>query len=658
VSPTAIPVRFLVTGPDSPLTASVSRAMLALESHPAATGAKPRGAIHVQVHDGSLDDLRAANRSLRRAGLTCLVVREEVGTAVIGPWLLPGRPGCHECLLARQEAALLGDRAAVGILRQLERGPCTPGGAGWAAGPARHLVAAMVAAEVAALTFGGTPQAVEAVLSVALDSLEGRRHRFVPHPHCSSCGGLEPDSAEAAVIELTPRPKAHPRQYHAVDLAAGLESLEEACVDAGCGLLTGWWTPGPDDEQSFLPMMTASVAAGRRGANGHGRAIDYRSARVVAVCEGLERYGGLAPMARRTVVRASFDDLGPTAAIDPRRFGLPSPGPAEPSPDQVTRYSPSLVMSWVWAFSFGLGRPALVPEQLAYYGPSTPAPERFVVETSNGCALGGNLEEAILHGILEVAERDAFLVTWHARLPAPRLDLASVRDTTTRLLIDRFERVSGYRLRAFDITLPHAPPCFWLMAVDEADDETRPRAACSAGSSLDPEKGILSALVELVTMMPHQRRSYAGERERALGMLAAPDLVTRMEDHPLLNGLPEAWPRFEFLGQTSRSLAEAFPGHREREGELDLTRELRGLIDSYLEHGLDVLVVNQTSIEQRRVGMHCVKVLIPGTLPMTFGHRNRRLAGLDRLRSLPVLMGHRSTPLADADVCQHPHPFP
>ena len=74
-------------------------------------------------------------------------------------------------------------------------------------------------------------------------------------------------------------------------------------------------------------------------------------------------------------------------------------------------------MDWVWGYSFLQERPILVPELLAYY--SLSCGEGFVYETSNGCALGGSLEEAIFHAIMEVVERDSFLLTWYARLPSP-----------------------------------------------------------------------------------------------------------------------------------------------------------------------------------------------------------------------------------------------
>ena len=45
-------------------------------------------------------------------------------------------------------------------------------------------------------------------------------------------------------------------------------------------------------------------------------------------------------------------------------------------------------------------------ESIAYY--SLGHRDAYVYETSNGCANGGSLEEAIFHGILEIVERDAF----------------------------------------------------------------------------------------------------------------------------------------------------------------------------------------------------------------------------------------------------------
>jgi len=53
-----------------------------------------------------------------------------------------------------------------------------------------------------------------------------------------------------------------------------------------------------------------------------------------------------------------------------------------------------------------------------------------------------------------------------------------------------------------------------------------------------------------------------------------------------------------------------------------------------------------------------VRVLIPGMLPMTFGHHLTRINGLERVRQVPVTLGYEKEPLRDDQLNPHPHPFP
>jgi len=55
--------------------------------------------------------------------------------------------------------------------------------------------------------------------------------------------------------------------------------------------------------------------------------------------------------------------------------------------------------------------------------------------------------------------------------------------------------------------------------------------------------------------------------------------------------------------------------------------------------------------------LHCVKVLIPGMLPMTFGHHLTRLSGLERVLRIPAQLGYTGQPLTFDRLNQHPHPF-
>lgn len=99
-----------------------------------------------------------------------------------------------------------------------------------------------------------------------------------------------------------------------------------------------------------------------------------------------------------------------------------------------------------------------------------------------------------------------------------------------------------------------------------------------------------------------------------------PFLVRQMEDHSMLYGLKEAEERLNFLLANDRPVQSFKEAFKPKEKHADLTDELNMLIKTFSNLNLEVIVVNQSTPETLRNGLHCVKVLIPGMLPMTFGH--------------------------------------
>ncbi len=60
----------------------------------------------------------------------------------------------------------------------------------------------------------------------------------------------------------------------------------------------------------------------------------------------------------------------------------------------------------------------------------------------------------------------------------------------------------------------------------------------------------------------------------------------------------------------------------------DLADDLRDLVARFLVSGMDVIAVDTTSPEAAAGGFACAKVIVPGAVPMTFGHHYRRVHGL------------------------------
>ncbi|MFE2377009.1 TOMM precursor leader peptide-binding protein [Streptomyces sp. NPDC059398] len=613
-------------------------------------------------------------RDLVADGHPLLLVVAELDRVVIGPQIRPGAPGCHRCLAARRAGARADAAEAAALLATY--GSRLTG----TVSPLLTPIAADLAANLAlsGLTAAGATEnagaAEDAVTMLRLTDLGITRHVFLPDPHCPGCGSLPDDAPAHAEIPRVPRPKPDPGVLRVRDLRAERAVLEARYVDDETGVLKGLRNRG----LHTLPFSEAKVGPPESVDGGYGRALDFRTARVTAIAEALERLGGGHPGGRTTVMHGSHRELAaryPGGVLDPATTGSHEPRRYQEPGFPFQPYHPDLGLPWVWGYSLTREQPVLVPESLAYYrlGRHRPHPARpFVSEISNGCALGGCVEEAALYGLLELAERDAFLLTWYARVPAPALDLHTARDRRIGLLADRIRERTGYRVEVFDVTGAEGIPCFWAAAVDtrprpapgSGHDAPRPAVLCAGGSGLDPERGIFGALHELVTAIEAYGLIYPQRREDAARMREDPEQVRLMDDHALLYCDPVAARRLDFLlapgGRPPqerlnlRELADryAWPRHT------DLRADLDTLVSRFAANGLEAIVVDQTTPVHAASGLSCVKAVVPGLLPMTFGHHLRRISGLDRVLTVPHRLGRLSRPLRPEEVNPHPHPFP
>jgi ribosomal protein S12 methylthiotransferase accessory factor len=613
------------------------------------------------------------NQQCLSLGIPWLRAYCEFGTGIIGPFVDPREAGCVACVELRRRTAMR-DAKDFEFLCQQDEKEMRAREQPWLTNSHLEILAQLVALEVS--TSLKTPHLVRtrrASLYLDLSTLHCQKHRFLPEPECPACGNRLPDTPEAATISLQSRPKLSPSTYRIRSLKAHAKEIFETYVDVKTGLISAL----VKDPYYSIAMITAWIGI-NNGGEGHaqmsgtGRTLSYEQSQLAAIAEALERYGGQRPKTKRITVEATYQQLG-EQALDPTTLGLHTAEQYALPRFRYVAYHHDLLCPWVWGYSFKRQAPILVPKHVGYYGAlrlgtkptdgGTCSIEQsaFVYEISNGCALGNCLEEAIYYGILEVAERDAFLMTWYAQLSVPRLDPRSATDPEVSLMLENIESASGYTIYVFNTTLDHGIPCCWVMAVDEQDRDNMPKALCAAGSHPNPELAVLNALQELEMMVKRPFDDFQTQREAALEMLIDPLAVKEMEDHSLLYYLPEAFERLSFLSDSSASpqtFQEAFADFYSRKPTLDLRDDLTALIEHYVVHGIDIVVVDQTAPEHAAQDFHCVKVIMPGMLPMTFGHQYRRHTGFQRLYHLPAQLGYRNGPLTDADINPHPHPFP
>jgi len=202
--------------------------------------------------------------------------------------------------------------------------------------------------------------------------------------------------------------------------------------------LTGLDDIGIPTAQAVRPAsMTLSVS--------QGKAPTLAAAKVSAAMESLECWHSenLRPHLRAT----SADALRSTLGYDPNR--LPRPA--------GSIFHGAARLDWVRATTLLTGRASWLP----YLSVLTTvevqgrlAPPLFTMDT-NGLASGNTYDEAALHGLYEVMERDS-----QARTPEPgaQIDPASVTDAGCRALLDQIAR-SGNEVTLHDRTVWPGYPC-------------------------------------------------------------------------------------------------------------------------------------------------------------------------------------------------------
>ncbi|KPV43404.1 TOMM precursor leader peptide-binding protein [Alicyclobacillus ferrooxydans] len=653
----------------------------------------------------------AAEQVFRGRGIPWLRGFVSFGTGVVGPLVRPSHAGCSQCADWRTLMTESDRREMLQIRMQLGNGGVVLARDVWGTRTGLTQMAILLIREVgqalrdvendSSVIDCEACSVIDHLICVNMKTLETTRHFVLPNASCPVCGALPEDTSDAAVIQLEPSPKLDAQSYRSRSMDDLQETLVHDYLDSRSGLFNA------KVQDLITPYAAVSInlplMMGDEGTSG--RSHSYKECEPIAILEGLERFCGLEPRGKRTTVVDSYANLQ-ADALNPASVGLHEPSQYARPTFPFQALSKDLPMEWVWGYSLTKERPILVPKQLAYY--SLGCDGGFVYETSNGCALGGTRMEAVFHGILEVVERDAFLLTWYAQLPLPRVDLSSYPDSELQWMIARLRTVAGYDLHFFNATMENGIPTVFAIAKNRRSYGLN--LMCSAGSHVDPMRATKSAIQETAGMLLRFDEKLETKRAEYLQMLRDSSYVRQMDDHSMLYGLPEAEERLGFLLREKRpvqSFEEAF-GVGNSSGEAsgtgpaneadrvgaangtgpangadgvgaasgtgpengvdgvgvasgrhrDLTDDLKDLLAVFRRLNMDVIVVDQTSPEISRNGLSCVKVIIPGMLPMTFGHHLTRLEGLDRVLTVPMKLGYTTKPLNRKDLNPYPHPFP
>src|SRR6266545_4533293 len=262
--------------------------------------------------------------------------------------------------------------------------------------------------------------------------------------------------------------------------------MREKSTLAGPATESGLTGPGPVANDFDGIVGSAFVPCSGKG-------WTRRQARDGALGEALERYAAMTWRPQRTI-SATYDGLG-RPALHPRDLVLFADHQYDVVPYQP--WLPETELEWVPAQSLVTGNDLWIPLLAAHLGYEPPAGAALFPATSNGFAAGPDPAGATLRALLEVVERDAFLIAWSHRLPGRCVAAADVPDYRTRAL------AAAYARRGTELVVHLLPTdTSAAVALAIAWSDRAPAAVTGLAASLDPVAATRSAVFEAAQARP------------------------------------------------------------------------------------------------------------------------------------------------------------
>lgn len=386
---------------------------------------------------------------------------------------------------------------------------------------------------------------------------------------------------------------------------------------------------------------TGALLPGReRPLHGEGFAFDgdVAAAEALACVEGLERLFSLDSFPQPHVFTASAKSLG-ARAIDPRTLQLYTDAQYDLPGFPYRRFDPDAAMRWAVGVRAFDGEPIAVPIDAVQGGTLCQA-------TSSGAAAHSSLSLAVLAGVVEAVERDAFMVTWHGKLQGPQIPRAAIHDPLG--LLDLLEQ-AGFVISWIDATTDTGVPVLMQVVRDRHNPDF---FMANTASGASPEHAVGKLVRELVQVS----LGYMRDRRHMSGPVTAADdprAVESLAQHLQFYQRRDKHQHAAFL-DASRVTTEVatlpWP-----DVSFSDPRATEVVLSRLHAAGYDPILVDCTPDVLAASGLVVVRAVIPGLAPLDSGFVRRRLGGR-RLYEAPRRMGRQATDLVAADLNQWPHP--
>ncbi len=303
---------------------------------------------------------------------------------------------------------------------------------------------------------------------------------------------------------------------------------------------------------------------------------------------------------------------------------------------------------WAAARSLATGRRRFLPAIMVYLPYRTDLPDEWICPSlSTGLACDWSRDRAVLTGLLEVCERDAFMITWLNRLSRPRLQVVPGSPLERRLqpLIDGSHAQISFVDLTTDLDVPVVMAVcrrpLWGQPLITVGLSARPRRTEAAFKAFTEAAAEYARLRDLLgggdTWRPEP--DFRNVADFPLHSQAYVDPANQAALR-FLTASPVEWPLVDDPGP-----------------ELPAAAQVERYAARLAARGVDALVADLTTDDVRPSGLHVVKVVAPRAVPINAHHLAPPL-GHERVFTVPRALGARPdrSRLDDLEL-HYPHPF-
>lgn len=361
-----------------------------------------------------------------------------------------------------------------------------------------------------------------------------------------------------------------------------------------------------------------------------------------ALGEAIERYSSaIYDLSEFTL--CTYNEIAEDA-VHPETFALFSENQYVTPGFQFSRFEADAPVRWCSAIDITSEVPLYIPAAMVYVPYYVTSDERLVSQPiSTGLACHSTYERAVISGICEVVERDAFTLTWLQGISPPSIHPASL-PPDSRDILDRFER-TGRNVTVLNITRETGIPT--ILSVQQADSLEIPAIVVAAAASTSPANAVTKSLEELALTSHYMQTLH--DSGMALNGETDPESV-ETQDHHLRFWCSHDHKRMaKFLFESNVTMPLDAIGGVNGSNDVEL---LEALATCITRTGHRVLVSDLTTDDVADLHLHVTKVVIPGFHPLFIGHKYRALGG-KRLSRPPSWAD--STP---GIINEAPHPYP